>query len=149
MENFRTFTFPWKILRFSSAKISDDLSFSYRPQISNFPPILPLSAHSPLFCKNYYIPLLWKIPPCFQEIHLLFTYFSCISFISVATGGNGGQLPPTLPRLGHGIRANSMSFILGGTLCSSTRILHLKILFPLLKFAFISKASLRNRLYFT
>src|SRR6218665_1985006 len=43
----------------------------------------------------------------------------------------------------------SDEFFVGSTLCSSTRILHLKILFPLLKLAFISKVSLRNRFYFT
>ena len=35
---------------------------------------------SPLFRENYYFPLLWKIPLCFWKIHLLFTYFVCISF---------------------------------------------------------------------
>ena len=54
--------------------------FSHRPQISNFPHIFPVSVHFPLFRENYYFPLLWKIPPCFRKIHLLFTYFMCISF---------------------------------------------------------------------
>ena len=34
-----------------------------------------LSTFPPLFRKNYYLPLFWKIPPCFRKIHLLFTYF--------------------------------------------------------------------------
>ena len=34
-----------------------------------------------LFRENYYSPLLWQIfSPCFTQIHLLFTYFMCISF---------------------------------------------------------------------
>src|SRR6218665_925109 len=36
VENFLNFTFSQKKFRFSSAKISDDLFFSHRPQISNF-----------------------------------------------------------------------------------------------------------------
>ena len=35
----------------------------------------------PLFRKNFYFPLLWQIfPLCFTQIHLLFAYFTCISF---------------------------------------------------------------------
>ena len=34
-------------------------------------------------------------------------------YISVATGGKGGSCPPTRPMLGHGIRANPMSFFGG------------------------------------
>src|SRR6218665_1654413 len=37
-----------KNFRFSSAKISDDLFFSHRPQILNFSPILPVLVHFPL-----------------------------------------------------------------------------------------------------
>src|SRR6218665_1519826 len=77
---FRTFTFSRKFFRFSSDKISDDLFFSHRPQISNFPPILPLSVHFPPVWRKLFPPYFEKFTPCFQEIHLLFTYFSCISF---------------------------------------------------------------------
>src|SRR6218665_1528798 len=79
MENFRTFTFSRKNFRFSSANISDDPFFSHRPQISNFPPSLPLSVHFPLFRENYYFPLLLKIPPLFSRnshaFYVLFVYF--------------------------------------------------------------------------
>src|SRR6218665_3833392 len=33
---------------------------------------------SPLFPENYSFPLLLQISPCFRQIHLLFTYFTCI-----------------------------------------------------------------------
>src|SRR6218665_2243988 len=42
VENFQHFTFSAQISRFSSAKISDDLFFSHRPQILNFSPIFPI-----------------------------------------------------------------------------------------------------------
>jgi len=68
--------------RFSSAQISDDffLVIDHKFQISL--PIFPVSVHCPLlFRENYYFALLFKIsPPCFRKIHLLFTYFMCISF---------------------------------------------------------------------
>ena len=55
--------------------------FSHRPQILNFPPYFPcFSTFPPLFRENYYSPLLFKISSYFRKIHLLFTYFLCISF---------------------------------------------------------------------
>ena len=66
--------------RFSSAEISYDLflvidhKFLISTLFSLFQYI------SPLFRENYYFPLLWQIPPCFSQMHLLFTYFTCISF---------------------------------------------------------------------
>jgi len=80
VENFINFIFSRKISRFSPAIISDDLFLSHRPQILDSP-IFPVSVHFLLFRKNYYFPLLWKISPCFRKIHLLFTYFMCISFL--------------------------------------------------------------------
>src|SRR6218665_1491124 len=82
VENFLNFTFSRKIYRFSSAKISDDFFgfFSHRPQISNFPPIFPVSVHFPLFREHYCFPPILPNPPCFRKTHLLFTYFVCISF---------------------------------------------------------------------
>ena len=56
--------FPDKYFTFSSAKISDDLF------LVQFPPV----------SQKLLFPLLSKIPPCFQKIHLLFTYFMCILF---------------------------------------------------------------------
>src|SRR6218665_2466937 len=38
LENFKSFTFSRKNFPFSPAKISDDLFFSHRPQILDFPP---------------------------------------------------------------------------------------------------------------
>ena len=56
------------------------------PPCFGFPPIIPISVYiSPLFCENYYFPLLWQIPPWFTQFHLLFTYFTCISFPSALT----------------------------------------------------------------
>src|SRR6218665_443874 len=51
--------------------------FSHPPQISNFPPIIPVH-FLPCFAKIIIPPTL-KNPPCFGKIQLLFTYFMCIS----------------------------------------------------------------------
>ena len=56
------------------------LFFSHRPQISNFPPILPVSIHfPPLFRENYYSPLLLQIflPVLdkFTCFYILYVYF--------------------------------------------------------------------------
>jgi len=67
VENFQTFTFSRKMFRFSSAKISDDL-FCHTPQISNCPPIFPVSVHFLLFRENYYFPTTLKnFPPVFEK----------------------------------------------------------------------------------
>ena len=60
---FSTFYLSRKISRFSSTNISDDLFFSHRPQILNFPPISSVSVHFP----PEYFPLLWQISPCFKK----------------------------------------------------------------------------------
>src|SRR6218665_1751669 len=60
VENFQNFAFSRKISRFSSAKMSD-LFF-------------------PVSRKKIFPPYFQKCPPCFRKIHLLFTYFMCISF---------------------------------------------------------------------
>jgi len=44
--------------------------FSHQPQISN---------SSSLFRQNYSFPTLLKIPPCFRQIYVFFTYFMCFS----------------------------------------------------------------------
>src|SRR6218665_2511483 len=54
--------------------------FSHPPQISNFPSMFPVFVHSPCFRKIIISPLLSKMSPLFSKIHLLFTYFMCISF---------------------------------------------------------------------
>src|SRR6218665_3677125 len=49
--------------------------------MSNFPPIFHISVHfPPVSRKLLFPPYFEKFPPCFQNIHLLFTYFMCISF---------------------------------------------------------------------
>src|SRR6218665_719947 len=78
-ENFYNFTFSRKISSLSSAKISDDFFFSHRPQMSNSPLFSLFQYISPLFRENYFPPYFDKFPPCFTQIHLLFTYFTCIS----------------------------------------------------------------------
>src|SRR6218665_2389938 len=78
VENFQNSTFSRKISQFSSVKISDDLFLVIDHK---FPPISPVSIHFTLFRENYYLPhTLKNVPPCFRKIHLLFTYFMCISF---------------------------------------------------------------------
>src|SRR6218665_220174 len=78
VENFPSFTFSRKICPFSSAKISDDLFFSHRPQISNFP--LCFGTFPPVSQKLLFPPYFQNFPLCFRKIHLLFTCFLCISF---------------------------------------------------------------------
>src|SRR6218665_999952 len=62
---FPNCTFSRKISRFSSAKISYDI-FCHRPQISNFPPIFPLSVRFPP------VSLQLLFPPYFQKCPSLF-----------------------------------------------------------------------------
>src|SRR6218665_71558 len=66
-----TFDLSPKNFRFSSAEISDDLFFSHRPQILNFPPIFTVSVHFPLFRGNYYFP------PYFDKFPSLLNKFTC------------------------------------------------------------------------
>ena len=56
--------------------IGQNFWWPHRSQISNFPPIFPVS----LFQKNIISPLLWTISLTVFLIHLLFTYSMCISF---------------------------------------------------------------------
>ena len=80
VENFQNFTFSRKNFRFSSAKISYDvfLVIDHKFRISPYFLCFPVS---PLFRENYYFPLTFKnVPLSFRKIHLLFTYFLCISF---------------------------------------------------------------------
>ena len=71
-ENFHNFTFSRKNSLFSSAEISDDLLFSHRPQISNFPPIFPVSVHfPPVSRKLLFPPTLTNFPSVLDK----FTYF--------------------------------------------------------------------------
>src|SRR6218665_476131 len=76
-KNVKNVTFSRKISRLSSAEISDDLFFSHRPQILNFPPIFAVSVHfPPVLQKLLFPPTLTNFPLCFTQIHLLFTYFA-------------------------------------------------------------------------
>src|SRR6218665_1264366 len=74
--------FPDKIFDFHPTKFVMTFFFflSHQPQISNFPLFFLFCYISPLFCESYYFPLLSKFLPCFRKIHLVFTYFMCISF---------------------------------------------------------------------
>ena len=76
---FKILSFPEKFLDFHPTKFLMTF-FSHWPQISNSPPIFPVSVHFPLSRENYYFPYFEKFPLCFRKIHLLFTYFMCISF---------------------------------------------------------------------
>jgi len=67
VENFQNLTFP--------AKISDDLFvIDHKFRIS------PYFLWFPSVSRKLFFPPLWKISPCFRKIHLVFTYFMCISF---------------------------------------------------------------------
>src|SRR6218665_939935 len=63
-----------------------DKFFDFHPQqflmtfFSNFPPIFAVSVHfPPVSRKLFFPPYFYKFPSCFRQIHLLFTYFTCIS----------------------------------------------------------------------
>src|SRR6218665_407006 len=81
VENFSNFYLFTKKIRFSSAKISDDLLFSHRLEILKFLifPIFPLFQYiSPLFRENYYFPPLhFKISPCFRKSYV-FLHTLCV-----------------------------------------------------------------------
>ena len=79
VENFLNFTFSRKISRFSSAKISEDF---FQPSTTNFefPPIPCFSTFPPVSRILLISPYFAKFAPSFRKIHLLFTYFVCISF---------------------------------------------------------------------
>src|SRR6218665_2271874 len=143
VENFPNFTFSRKISRFSSAKISHDLflvidhKFRISPLFSLFHYI------SPLFLENYYfLPLLYfeKFSPCFRKIHLLFTYFMCISFppyfdhdafmhhpmqaLDAPVGGSWFELncPINTPMVG--LLANTLPVLLRAFLLSLSCLVH-------------------------
>jgi len=70
---FVRWNFWWPFLFFLFLVI--DQTFRIFPVFSLFQYI------SPLFREHYYFPpTLTNFPPCFRQIHLLFTYFTCISF---------------------------------------------------------------------
>src|SRR6218665_1706097 len=84
---FRTFwkfftilPFPEKFLDLHPPKFLMTFFFSHRPQISNFPSYFRcFSTFSPLFREHFsFPPTFTNFPPCFRQIHLLFTYFTCI-----------------------------------------------------------------------
>src|SRR6218665_2612182 len=76
-KNFRTLR---EISLFSSAKISDDLFFSHRPQISNFPHIFAVSVYFPPVSQKFlFPPALPNFPPPFYTnspaFCILYVYF--------------------------------------------------------------------------
>ena len=90
VENFLNFTFSRKISSLTSAKISDDPFFSRRPQIPQFPPIFPVSAHFPLFCENYCLsPYFSKFPPVSETLTCFLHTFYAFRF------------PPNLTMMHH------------------------------------------------
>src|SRR6218665_1669285 len=81
VENFLNFTFSRKISLFSFAKISDDLFLVIDHKFRIPPPIFSVSVHFPLVSRKLLFPPHFsKFHPCFTKIHLLLTYFMCISF---------------------------------------------------------------------
>ena len=80
MENFHNFTVSEEISRFSSAKISDDLFFSHRQQIWNFPPIFVVSVHFPYFWKIIISPYFYKFPSDFVKFTCFLHTFCVFRF---------------------------------------------------------------------
>src|SRR6218665_2857427 len=75
---FFYFTFFREISRFSSAEISDD-HFLVIDHKFRIPPLFSLFQYiPPVSPKLFFPPYFDKFPPCFTQIHLLFTYFTCI-----------------------------------------------------------------------
>src|SRR6218665_1201143 len=80
-KNFQTL---WKI--FKILPFPDDLFLVIDHNLSKFPPIFPVSVHSPpLFRENYYFPLLSKISPPLFEKFTCFLHTFCVF-----------RFPPTL-----------------------------------------------------
>src|SRR6218665_4206558 len=66
--------FPEKISYFHPPKFLTTFSFSHRPQILNFPPVL---LHFPPDSRKFIMPPTFQnFPPCFRKIQQLFTYFT-------------------------------------------------------------------------
>jgi len=77
---FKILPFPGKFLDFYPPKFLMTF-FSHRPQISNSPLFFLFQyICPPVSRKLFFPPYFEKFPPCFRQIHLLFTYFTCISF---------------------------------------------------------------------
>ena len=77
-DNFLNFHPPKFLMTFLFLVIDHN---PYFPCFSTFPPCFAKIIISPCFAKIIISPLLWKIfLPVFSKIHLLFTYFMCISF---------------------------------------------------------------------
>src|SRR6218665_636857 len=69
--------FPEKFLDFHPPKF---LMTFFSTTNFEFPPCFHcFSTFPPCFDKFFLCPLISQISPCFRQIHLLFTYFTCIS----------------------------------------------------------------------
>jgi len=110
VENFSNFYLFTKKIRFSSAKISDDLLFSHRLEILKFLifPIFPLFQYiSPLFRENYYFPPLhFKISPCFRKSYVFLHTLCVFCFplvlpwcIYASNNARTGRLWPYTPKI--------------------------------------------------
>src|SRR6218665_385300 len=70
------YLFPKNFIR---QKISDDLFLVIDHKFRISPPLFSLFQYiSPLFRENYSFPPTFTNSPCFTQIHLLVTYFTCI-----------------------------------------------------------------------
>src|SRR6218665_3686441 len=76
--------FPERISHFHPPKFLTTFFFSHRPQISDFPHILPVLVHFPTDSRKFIIP------PTFQNFPLVFNKFN--SFLHTLRG----FFPPTL-----------------------------------------------------
>ena len=107
-ETFSKFFLSPKISRFSSAKISDYFFLSSTTNFE-FPLYFPcfIQYISSCFAKIIITPYFEKFPLCFRKIHLLFTYFMCISF------------PPTLTMMHLCITQCTYWTPLSGGICAA------------------------------
>ena len=114
--------------------------FSHWPQISNFPLFSLFHYISPLFRENYYPPTFTNSPSRLRKIHLLFTYFMCISFppyfdhdafmhhpmqaLDAPVGGSWFELncPINTPMVG--LLANTLPVLLRAFLLSLSCLVH-------------------------
>src|SRR6218665_863227 len=78
-KNFQTL---WKILKILPfpEKFLDFHPPKFLMTFFEFPPFFPCFSTFPPVSRSLLFPLLLKIPLCLRKIHLLFTYFMCISF---------------------------------------------------------------------
>jgi len=77
---FSWFYFSEQMFRFSSAKISDELFFSHRLQISNFPHYFRRFSTFPPISEKLFPPYFCKFPQWFRKIYVILHTFCVFRF---------------------------------------------------------------------